>query len=522
MRNKKYYAIYLRISKEDKTSDRESNSIANQRKVIYAYIRKQMHVSEDEIMEFVDDGYSGTNFDRPGMNRLIKMIQEGKIKGVIVKDLSRFGRDHIVVGEYLEHIFPRLQVRFIAVNDDLDSDNYSYNLPGQEVAYKNLLNEFYSTLLSDNTRKSIYNKRKTGECVNAAPYGYMKKASTGNQLHVNPETSRIVKEIFRRTLAGDTKKSIAKAMNDRIVLTPGDYRKQKAGTLKPENIHYWTPETVANILKNEEYTGVAISGQYRRPEVGKPYAVKLPENQWERHENAHPALVTKDEFKRANALTGAPFIDSKHPREPKDCFTGFLVCGHCGHNMLRRAAPNRDTSYYCKYTNLGSKSDCPHESYKKTVLEKTILPIINQQVQLLFDLNQMTDYEKQTNKQGVLAYRTEEREAQKELTRLENQKFDLYRQLKTGEINEDEYLEKREVIETSITERKCRIAGLRQDIECSGDITEAQNLMKPILQFHQADQISRAMLEALVSEIRIWDMQHIQIKFRYQDQLRGV
>ena len=173
--DKRYLINYLRLSKGDVERRDESNSITNQRRIQDEYIKNHIQLQTYARLEFVDDGYSGTNFERPGICKVLELVRGGKAACIIVKDLSRFGRDYIEVGYYLEHIFPALGVRFIAINDQFDSDDFQNEVPGIEIAVKNIMNSYMSQEQSYKIKKSIYQQRKTGEHVGAGtPYGYKK------------------------------------------------------------------------------------------------------------------------------------------------------------------------------------------------------------------------------------------------------------------------------------------------------------------------------------------------------------
>jgi len=522
MQFKKYYAVYLRLSKEDLNQE-ESNSIANQRKLIYDYIQTKLNIPKSDIMEFVDDGYSGANFERPAMKKMLEMIRQRGISCVIVKDLSRFGRDYVTAGEYLEHVFPFLKVRFIAVNDGLDSNEYVNNIPGLEVSYKNLFNEFYSTLLSNNVKRSLYQKWESGECISGAPYGYMKKAGEGNRLFINPVTSVIVKEVFSLTLQEKSKKEIARIMNQRGILTPGDYRKDVAGRLKNHQpVHFWTADTVANILKNEEYTGLALAGQYRRPEVGKAYALKIPKEEWKRYENAHPVLVSKVDYRQAMAMNSISPFQRKREENKSSLFTGFLACGYCGHNMQRRIRMNKSPSYYCKYNNNGAKIFCSGKSYCEDNIEKVVFIVIMSQIQLLLEANDLMEQTKQKNKKAILSYHQQRKEYKQIIEKSKTKKLSLYRRLKEGNIQEKQYFIERDILSDKIAEATRRLEKMEKELETNAEQDKQQAFIEQFVKFKGTNRLTREMLEVFIEKIYIWDMQHIKIKLLYEDQMSEI
>ena len=298
--DKRYLINYLRLSKGDVERRDESNSITNQRRIQDEYIKNHIQLQTYARLGFVDDGYSGTNFERPGICKVLELVRGGKAACIIVKDLSRFGREYIEVGYYLEHIFPALGVRFIAINDQFDSDDFQNEVPGIEIAVKNIMNSYMSQEQSYKIKKSIYQQRKTGEHVGAGtPYGYKKIRGCGNQLLVDHEAAFIVQRIFRMALEGYGRSEIARILNAEGVPTPGDYKQcKKYHRDPPVKERDWSNAAVSHILKNEAYIGTAVSGQHYRPEMGKRYVKAAPRQQWEIIENAHPAIIGRGDFQK--------------------------------------------------------------------------------------------------------------------------------------------------------------------------------------------------------------------------------
>lgn len=261
MSNGKCIAIYLRLSLEDDDIMDESNSITNQRIIIRQYLAEKKEFKDARVLEFKDDGYSGTNFDRPEFQKMLELIREEKVSTVIVKDLSRFGRNHIEVDTYLEHIFPFLNVRFIAINDNVDSDHYNSGVPGIDVGFRNIINEHHSIETSVKIKKTLEQRQKEGKYIGArAPYGYLKSDENKTNLVINPETAPIVKMIFQKYLDGMNITQLARYLNEQGIMCPGQYKKEvlKSGVKNTTNKYIWYPSTVRLILTTETYTGTTI------------------------------------------------------------------------------------------------------------------------------------------------------------------------------------------------------------------------------------------------------------------------
>ena len=270
-------AIYLRLSLADgdlkKGSKDESNSIENQRMLLHDYIGKQEDLF-GEIVEYVDDGYTGTNFNRPAFQKMIVDLKQGDIKVIMVKDLSRLGRDYIGVGDYIEQIFPLMGVRFIAVNNSFDSMKLNNGTPGIEVAVSNLVNNMYSRDIAKKIRAALETNWKNGKatCTNV-PFGYVWNKKGGQRWEIDPEAAPCVKKVFELALSGRNTTQIAYGMNELNLPTPGLYAKRKnllMGSnpiIAPDSEMLWNAAIVWRILRRYEYTGALVMGRRKKIDV---------------------------------------------------------------------------------------------------------------------------------------------------------------------------------------------------------------------------------------------------------------
>lgn len=292
--------IYLRLSKEDDFCHDESNSIKNQRELIHKYIRKDADLRKMEIVELVDDGYSGKNMERPGMQELLKLIRDNKAGCVIVKDMSRFSRDYLETGKYVEQIFPFMGVRFIAINDNYDSRDYAGGIGEIDVAFKGILYDFYSEDLSEKIKSSFKIKKAQGQYIAALPpYGYMKNPKDKHKLIVDPEAAVIVKRIFREYLDGTSAYSIAQRLNEDGVETRSVYFERRFGYNcrgNREKALLWTAMSVIRVLDNENYIGTFVYHKYEQTEVASKKRRMLEPEDWSRIRNHHEALITEKDF----------------------------------------------------------------------------------------------------------------------------------------------------------------------------------------------------------------------------------
>ena len=292
-------AMYLRLSKEDEFIRDESNSITNQRAFIREYINKDKSLRKMNVLEFVDDGFTGKNMDRPDMQRMLDLIKCKEISCVIVKDFSRFSRDHIEQGKYIEQIFPFMGVRFIAINDNYDSNDYVGGIGEIDIAFKGILYDFFSEEQSQKVTTTLDAKRGSGKYIAAyAPFGYVKSPEDKHKLVVDEYASRIVKRIFREFLSGKSMYKIAEALNLEGIETPGVYiatRENNENQLAKyrENKPLWSNVAVGRILENEQYTGSMVYNRFKSENVGDKHAKALPEEEWKRVENCHVAIISK-------------------------------------------------------------------------------------------------------------------------------------------------------------------------------------------------------------------------------------
>lgn len=339
-------AVYLRLSRSD-GDQQESNSIKNQRALLNDYLGK--HPELHKVDEYVDDGYSGTNFERPDFKRMMQDIENRKINCIIVKDLSRFGRNYIETGRYLERIFPFMGVRFIAINDHYDSAEENDDKGRILIPFNNLINDTYCRDISMRVRSHLDVKRKEGQFIGSfAGYGYQKDPKDKNHLIIDEYAAGIVQEIFKQKLNGMSSQRIASHLNELGVLPPNEYKRANGfnytcGFQAGLN-QKWTVVSVNRILKNESYTGTLIQGKRRKINYKVKKSHDVGSENWIRVEDAHDAIISKGEFQQVQQLLEldtrtAPSQTTVYP------LSGFLRCADCGQNMIRRTVTKNGKKY---------------------------------------------------------------------------------------------------------------------------------------------------------------------------------
>lgn len=347
-------AAYMRLSKTDEKVQEESNSISMQRIFIRKYIAS--HFAQYEILEYQDDGYSGTNFNRPELRRLLEDAKNKKFDCVIVKDFSRFGRDYMEAGFYLEHIFPCLGIRFISINDCFDSADIQGNTFDLNVNFKNLLYDLYSRDLSQKVKTSLRARKESGKYVSAnAPFGYEKASYDRHMLVICEKEAKIVREIFSLALRGMTSSQIAKKLNLKNIPTPVEFKIKKGETSrKPKGDRfYWSSSTVCSILRNPVYVGDVEYGKTEKEQTGGRNVLKARKD-WKIIREHHAPVIAREDFENVRKSRGRG--RKKELAGNRNPLTGRVVCGCCKHNLQIKKGLNP----YCTCPNryVNGREDC--------------------------------------------------------------------------------------------------------------------------------------------------------------------
>ena len=384
-------AIYMRLSKEDDFSHEESNSIAMQRLLLRDYVRE--HFPHDKVLEYADDGYTGTNFDRPGVQELLDGVKDGEINCIIVKDFSRFARDYIELGSYLEQIFPFMGVRFISVNDKYDSDKYVGNVADIDVNFKNLLYDLYSKDLSMKVKASLRAVKEQGKAVcSTPPFGYMKDPEDRHKFIIAEDEAAVVRRIFKMYAAGKSAVEIASAFNAEGVKSPSQVWHEK-GIRKATpkgGIFLWQHSGIHRILKNRAYIGDLVQGVYECEKIRDDKRVTEPDR-WIIAENHHEPIIDRKTFDKVQARygkTGRKFrITDEH------VLAGRVACGCCGHTLRHNRGRMGQAYYWCSGLNIYHLDGCV-KRILDCYLEEIVLFQIQQHIMELGDSDKLLQEEK--------------------------------------------------------------------------------------------------------------------------------
>ena len=521
--------IYGRLSEEDERK-KESDSIGNQISMLERYIAERPYLKL--ISVFKDVNQTGTNFDRPGFNEMMDAIKGGKINCIVVKDLSRFGRNYIETGTYLEKILPFFHVRFISVNDAYDSLNASSQDDGYAIPLKNLIHDVYARDISKKIKSGLAVKRSRGEftgCV--AAYGYQ-KADNG-RLVIDEETAPIVRDIFKWAADGMGDMRIVQKLNELGIPSPSQYRYEK-GILKSEryaNMRYWYKSAVRRILINPVYLGHMVQGKTKSDLWGKGGSVELPQDQWVEIKNTHEPLIDEETFLAIRQIKQER--KSGERKEVKsgrsNILKGLVFCGDCKRSMKWRKMPKSNGSalYYfsCATYEDISKNDCVRKRMDEPDLHSILYTAIRKQIDLAVDIDRMVS--KLNAKEGFCQQQsevdTEISETEKKLSRLSMLRSSLYEDYQENLLDEAEYLFTKAKYEKDVTLLRSRLDELSMQKHRLDTMLTPQNpWLVALKKFKKNKAITGEMIPELIERVEIFSDQSVSICFRYRDEFESL
>lgn len=530
LNDKTYHAaIYLRLSQEDgdiSVSDKnESNSISTQRDLIQAFLRKQADILYEA--EFCDDGYTGTNFDRPGFTDMMKAVREKRVDCIIVKDLSRFGRDYIESGKYIQKIFPMLGVRFIAINDGYDSADTENQSNDFVLPFKNLINDSYCRDISIKSRSNLEVKRRNGEFVgNFTVFGYMRSPDDKHKLIVDEEAAVVVRNIFNWKQEGWNAQQIANHLNKLHFPSPMEY-KRKCGhnyrtSFKTKTVAQWSAVAVLRILKNPVYTGVLEQGKTTTPNYKVKTRIVKDESKWARIENAHEAIITPAQFELVQTVLGLDTCRAEGQDEIYP-FSGMIYCADCQSPMIHRTATSsgKKYQYYMCSGNKRDKDSCTTHNIKCELVEKVVLATVQAHISMAIDIDnamkrvEALDWEKREIRKIDAQISAMELDVEK----FNNIKMELYEDLKSDLITKEEYHSFKNDYDIRIQSIRQQIAGLvSQRNAVEGGLTSVQGWFAQFRKYENIEKLTRLTIVSLIERVEINENKDIHVKFRHADQ----
>ena len=508
--------MYLRLSKEDGEKV-ESNSISNQREIINSYVKRNQITM---VKEYVDDGYSGANFDRPNFKEMISDAYDKKFDTIIVKDLSRFGRDYIEAGKYIQRIFPENEIRFISVNDNYDSKSADMNDTHLILPIKNFINDSYCRDISNKVKSSQKIKREKGDFISAfAPYGYKKSDENKNKLVVDEQAAPNIKNIFDMKLMGYSSKAIADELNHLGVLTPRKYKESQGFKCNGfQNIKggNWSAKAVNRIIENEVYIGNTLQGKSITLNYKNKKQIEKEKEEWIRVEDTHEAIISKEVFAIANTMLKRDLNNSRG-KDKIDIFTGMLFCKECGSSLIRRTVKYKEREevfYICSKYN--KEKSCSRHSIKEETLIKAVSKIIKSYIEFnekLYSKVQLIDINRNLKDNQIAILKREKAMTEELLS-------SLYLDLKEDVISKEEYqlfrknyVEKLTKLDESIQYR------LKRQEDTKYKIDENKSWIIDINRYKNLSEIDRLSVVMLIDKIYISEAKTIDVRFNHTEEL---
>ncbi len=505
-------AIYLRLSNEDEDKEelQESNSIESQRILIQTHLSQLLSGTKYEISEYCDDGYTGTNFNRPGFQRMVEDAKQNLFQMVIVKDFSRFGRDYIEVGRYLEYIFPILQIRFISINDGYDSADKFGTTGGMSVALKNLVNGMYSADLAKKVRSARDTRVRNGQYVGQfAPYGYRKDPEDKHKILVDEEVSWVVVKIFGMAAAGTNCNEIARCLNSEGIPSRMVYRQMKGSTYpdkwKHVKVKIWNDSSVRNLIKDEFYLGKLLWNRTRNGIDTGHKIQKQDREDWIIIDNHHEALISEELFQRANEAITVRKLSNRKP--PKKNY--IFVCGHCGRFLIRNSK-----NYHCRTDEYEVDSDCKASRVGIKFLEQLTLEQVNLMAKTLLD----QQGEKHSSAKQISELQTEIASYRTKIKQWKSQKMSLYEQYKDERISRENYIARINSGKKRMEELEILIPDLEAQVcELERALIQRDPEQQELTELSVMTEFDGKKISCLIDKVQVFSADQIEINWKFKD-----
>ncbi|QIB69607.1 recombinase family protein [Aminipila butyrica] len=519
-----YNAVaYLRLSKEDGDKT-ESDSISNQRDLISNFVKAMPEIRL--CSERIDDGFSGVDFSRPAFKLMMEDVKAERINCIIVKDLSRFGRNYIEAGRYIERIFPFLNVRFIAITDGYDSAKERTQADELIIPFKNLVNDAYCRDISVKIRSQLDVKRKKGQFIGAfAVYGYLKSEEDKNQLIIDPYAAKIVRDIFAWKLDGLSQQGIADRLNEISEPSPLEYKRllglHFTTSFQVNPKAKWTAVAIGRILKNPIYAGHLVQGKESTPNYKIKQRFIKPEHKWIRVENTHEPIILQEVFDTVNRVLA---LDTRIPpaEERVYPFSGLIFCADCKSSMVRKTVPagSKKYAYYCCSKNKAGKG-CTTHCISEKALEKVVLQTLQNHIASILNMERMLLYieELPMKQEEIRKINTQLLMKKEELEKYKALRVSLYEDWKSAIIDADEYREFKDIYEKRCAEAEKAAQRLKEEIPLI-DMGKGENhvWLEAFKQNQNITELSRKVLVSLIERINVYVGSRVEIQFWYPDE----
>ena len=529
-------AGYIRLSVED-SGKTEGYSLENQEKLVKDFIADQQDMRLYRL--YIDNGATGTVFERPAFDEMMQDMKDGKINCIVVKDLSRLGRNYLEAGNYLEQIFPFFRVRFTSITDGYDSNSPDVTDESLIIPLKNIINEGYAKDISQKITTSFEARKKQGQFMGKYPvYGYLKDPENKNHLIVNPETCGIVKRIFQMRDSGMALGAIASQLNEEGIPSPARYLWLKG--LSKEERHkdsYWDRTNVKRLLTNKMYLGMLVYGKERTSFAKGIKRQRVPESEWKYVPNAHEAIIDQELFDSVQRkLEGAKqdFLNMTGINEdyqPENLFRGRIHCSDCGRamKMTKFVTTRKDgsTDRYAVYECCRRKQlydlSCPQRSIRKSIIDKTVEEAIRFHIRTFLDTEQVIAKLNRSPKGRAAASNIQNhiREKQRRITKIERLSTGIYEDYREGILDEEEYLAIRRQYGEEKEELLKEVDALMlAETEHEADYHSTGSLADIVRKYAEFQELSREIVEAFITDIQVHTDSHLAITFAFEDEFQ--
>ena len=530
-----FVAIYLRLSRDDQKGNAESMSIANQRDMLMSYCKERGWIIYDI---YVDDGYTGTNYDRPGFKRMIEDIETGHINVVLTKDLSRLGRNYVITGQYTDFFFPEHGVRYVAVNDSYDSDKDDNDI----APFKNILNEMYAKDISKKVRSARATSAKQGKFMGSKPpFGYIKSSENKYQLVIDPPAAEIVKRLYREFANGESGRNIAARLNAEGVDTPAVYYFKQTGkrATRGDNYQQWGSATILQLLRNHVYIGDMVQGKRRVSSFKTKKRITISPEDWVIVENTHERIIddyTWDCVRRRLPEPKSSVANTTIRRDGMgevNMFSGMVRCADCGASMAfnrrSRKGGGEKRFYRCsRYANSGART-CSMHMIDVEILDAVILHDIKHYAETAITderrmLDRLIDFSNETRQSEVIAREQALRNADSRITFIENAGKRLFEEKVKGNISDSLFKQMLADYEREHAELSEQTIELRQQIqENRNSKADIQRWMDLIKECAAIDTLDRATAYQLIDHVSVHEQcdecgirtQTVDIKYNF-------
>lgn len=508
-------ALYCRLSRDD-GAEGDSNSVANQKRMLTKYAKEN---GFGNTRFYVDDGYTGTNFNRPGFQQMLEDVEMGYVSTIIVKDMSRLGRDYLQVGYYTDTYFPDRNIRFIAVNDCVDSNDGENEL----APFRNVMNEMYARDISRKVRSSHRLRGNAGEPLSQPPYGYMKSPENKKKWIVDAEAAQVVQDIFRMCLEGKGNETIARILQEQKVLIPMAYWQSKGlprgGKKTQPNPYKWGKTTVAKILTQQEYCGDVINFKTYSKSFKNKSRIPNPEENWAVFKNVHEPIIDRETFEAVQKLMSktkrrAP----KKENAEKNMFCDLLYCADCGSKLWSHVnTVNKNIQYFsCSNYKTDTRGTCETRHYiRADAIEQVVMLELRRMAQFLQDDEEAFAelLAQKTNKDIIKEQKYLEEELRKSVSRSEKVSGlyeKLYEDNASGKVTDEWFMQLSHKYEVERMELKAKIADLHKRISNIGTMQQnKENFINAIRRFMEMKKLTAPLLRELIDKITVYETEGV-------------